>query len=91
MANPSAKRAALLRQDEHYVRGLHKAAIAYFGEERVKYNLTTLWDVRCMWGIKGILPFGAMESKSLGDVLYVAREVCGFTQEPRPTKTKKGS
>ncbi len=77
----SKKRKELLREDIDIVKILHIKAIERFGAERVKKDLTALWDMRCIWGMQGLLPFGATEFKNLGEMLYIATELCGYEEE----------
>ncbi len=57
---------------------LYRGAINRWGEEKVKKDLTRLWDLRCIWGIQNIMPFGSTEFKNLSEMLYVARDLCGY-------------
>ena len=60
------------------------------GQEKVDADHTRLWDLRCIWGMKGVLPFGSTVSVNLGELLYVAETVCGYVQTPWIPKTKRG-
>lgn len=79
MAKISAKRARELIADKDVVMVLYRAACERFGKEKADRDLTTIWNMRCMWGMLGQLPFrGGMVSRNLGEVMHVAREVCGL-------------
>jgi len=80
MRPPSKKRQALLRNDAYIVHKLYAGAVARFGQEAVSKDLTRLWDLRCIWGMHRILLFGSTEFKNLGEMLWVAEEVCGYSQ-----------
>lgn len=72
-----------LRKDEETVRGLYAGAVQRFGQEAVDKDLTRLWDLRCIWGMHRILPFGSTNFSSLGEMLWIAEEVCGYSKERR--------
>lgn len=78
MAQFSKHRQQTLTADAETVRRLYIAACARWGQQTVDADLRRLWDLRCMWGIQSSLPFGCMESRTLGELLYVARAVCGY-------------
>jgi hypothetical protein len=89
MSTPSLKRQRLLVEDAPTVRLLYNAACDRFGKDKVDADHTRLWDLRCMWGISGRIPFGAMVSTSLSELLWVAEQVCGYVQTPRTPKAKR--
>lgn len=74
----SKKRQAELRQDETIVRDLHTKAIERFGADAVAKDLTRLWDLRCIMGMARTLPFGSTRFTNLGELLWIAKEVCRF-------------
>lgn len=81
MAKIAQYRRQLLRADARVVRQLYDNACARFGTAEVARDLRFLWTMRCMMGVDGRLPFdGGMVSRTLGEVMYVAREVCGLGQ-----------
>ena len=90
MRQISQKRQAELVDDAFIVRKLYAHACEQWGQEKVDADHTRLWDLRCIWGMKGILPFGSTVSKNLGEVLYVAETVCGYVQTPWEPKAKRG-
>ena len=57
---------------------LYQGAVDRWGEEKVKKDLTRLWDLRCVWGMQNMMPFRSTEFKDLSEMLYVARELCGY-------------
>jgi hypothetical protein len=78
----SLKRQAQLRADEPVVRRLYAEACQRFGQEEVDKDLTRIWDLRCILGMQGRLPFsGGTIFKDLGEMLWLAREVCGLGQK----------
>lgn len=85
----SKKRQEALRNDAAVVRLLHKKAIERWGEDAVSRDLTRLWDLRCIWGMSKQLPFGTTEFKNLAEMLWIAKEVCGFVQAT-PRKAQAG-
>ena len=79
MATLSQRRKTALAADATIVRGLYAEACARWGKNATDQDLTRLWDLRCMKGMQDIIPFrGGMETHTLGELLYVAREVCGL-------------
>ena len=78
MATLSKKRQQALTADAETIRKLYAEACARWGDERVIKDLSLLWTLRCMHGMQGVLPFEATQSKTLSEVLWVAREVCGL-------------
>jgi len=60
------------------VDALYYGAVERWGEEKVQKDLTRLWDLRCMWGMQNQMPFGSTVFKNLSEMLYVARELCGY-------------
>ena len=68
----------LLKADIDVVKMLYKKACEQHGEAEVKKDLTRLWDLRCTWGMHNILPFGTTGFKDLEEMLYIAKELCGF-------------
>ncbi len=74
----SQKRQLALVVCKSDVESLYQGAVNRWGEEKVKKDLTRLWDLRCMWGMQNIMPFGSTEFKNLSEMLYVARELCGY-------------
>lgn len=84
MANISMKRQKELRKDENTVRKLYENACNRWGKEEVNKDLTRLWDLRCIWGMQRMLPFTSTNFKDLGEMLWIAREVCKFGKEVVP-------
>jgi hypothetical protein len=78
MKVPSKKRQAELRGDDWIVEKLYKGACARFGKEVVDKDLTRIWDLRCIWGMHQTLPFDSTTFRSLGELLWIATEVCGL-------------
>ena len=78
MGDPSKKRQAELRNDVHIVATLYEHACDKWGREAVDRDLTRLWDLRCMWGMHKILPFGSTCFRNLGELLWIAKTVCGL-------------
>ena len=78
MATLSKRRKTALAADAETVHRLYQGACERFGAEAVGKSLSLVWTLRCMWGVQGVLPFGAMVGKNLGELLYVARDVCGY-------------
>jgi len=76
MSTPSKKRQVELEKDEHDVFRLYENACIQWGKEKVDKDHTRIWDLRCMYGMRNIIPFGSMVSKSLSDVLWVAENIC---------------
>ena len=75
----SQKRRRELAADQAIVEQMYAAACQAFGAEKVAKDLTRLWDLRCMWGMSNRLPFGGgTVARNLGELLWVAREVCGL-------------
>jgi aminoglycoside/choline kinase family phosphotransferase len=74
----SQKRKTALMVSRADVESLYQGAVNHWGEEKVKKDLTRLWDLRCIWGMKNVMPFGSTEFKNLSEMLYVARELCGY-------------
>ena len=74
----SRTRKDLLKADIDIVKVLYKKACEQSGEDEVKKDLTRLWDLRCTWGVHRILPFGSTEFKNVEEMLYIAKELCGF-------------
>jgi len=60
------------------VQRIYEAACEQWGKAKVDADHTRIWDLRCIWGMKRILPFGALMSQNLSEVLWVAEEVCGI-------------
>ena len=89
MGKLSKKRQETLKQDINIVRILYEAACKQFGAEKVHKDLTTLWDVRCMWGMKRILPFGHTEVTSLGELLFIAKELLGYKEVKYISKARQ--
>ncbi len=86
MANISLKRQRAIIADASAIQKLYDAACQQLGQAKVDADHTRIWDLRCIWGVKGILPFGALVSTNLSEVLWVAESVCGLAQTPRPAK-----
>lgn len=57
---------------------LYNGAIDRWGKEAVDKDLTRLWDLRCIWGMHRILPFGNTAFTSLDELLWVAESLCGL-------------
>ena len=81
MAQISKKRQAEISQDQHTIQRLYDHACQQWGVDKVQTDLTRIWDLRCIWGMKRVLPFGSMSCRNLGEVLWVARNVCGLGEE----------
>ena len=80
MPRLSHKRQAALTADAETVRTLYEGACARFGADAVATSLSLIWTYRCICGVQGSLPFRATVSTNAGELLYVAREVCGLPQ-----------
>jgi len=78
MAKISKKRQIVLREDEFQVRNLYAHACQRWPKDVVDKDLTRLWDLRCIWGVQRVLPFGNTNFTNLGEMLWVAKEVCEF-------------
>lgn len=89
MAQISKRRQAEIAIDAIAVKRIYDAACEQWGQEKVDAEHTRIWDLRCIWGVKNILPFGALACKNLSEVLWVAENVCGLVQTPRQPKAKK--
>jgi hypothetical protein len=76
MAKISQKRQREISADAHHVRLLYDAACREWGMDKVDADHTRIWDLRCIWGMKRKLPFGALVSTNLSEVLWVAENVC---------------
>lgn len=85
----SKKKQALLRTDELTVRNLYTLAVARFGQEAVDKDLTRLWDMRCILGMSRALPFGSTEFQNLGELLWIAKEVCGYADSRGANRVAK--
>ena len=81
MRPPSKKRQAELRLDADCVAKLYEGACQRWGKDEVDKDLTRLWDLRCIQGMMKQLPFGSTRFHTLGEMLWVAEEVCGFGKE----------
>jgi hypothetical protein len=90
MKPPSLKRQRELAADATTIRTLYAKACAQWGQEKVDADLTRLWDLRCAYGVQGLLPFGTgLVSQNLGEVLWVATAVCGYVQTPWTPKNAR--
>jgi len=79
MKPPSKKRQLVLAADKPVVEKLYTAACDRFGKEAVDKDTTRLWDLRCIWGMQGVLPFDSgTEFKSLGEMLWIADVLVGL-------------
>lgn len=78
MATLSQRRITALQVDTLQVTRLYHQACARFGPAQVQRDLSLVWTWRCMQGVEGVLPFDALESRTLRELLYVARDLCGF-------------
>lgn len=74
----SKKRKVELARDYDVVMSLYQHACDEFGKAATDKDLTRVWDLRCMWGMKRILPFGSTTFTSLGELWYVMTDVCGL-------------
>ncbi len=75
----SKKRKEELKADVSVVQRLYKAAVEQFGKDKVEKDLSRLWDLRCIWGMQNKIPFkGGTVHKNIGELFYVARELCGY-------------
>lgn len=81
MRPPSKKRQEELRKDQDVVYQLYQGAIVRFGKAVVDKNLTHLWDLRCIWGMLQILPFDSTRFHTLGEMLWIAEEICGLRRK----------
>lgn len=82
MARISQKRQREISVDRDAIQRLYEAACSQWGQAAVDADHTRIWDLRCIWGMKRILPFGALFSDNLSEVLWVAEEVCGIGRPP---------
>ena len=78
MRAPSKKKQADLRLDADVVARLYEQACSRWGKEEVDRDLTRLWDMRCILGMHRALPFGATRFTCLGELLWIAEDVCGL-------------
>ena len=85
MAKLSHKRQAALAADAETVHKLWDGACKRFGTDAVTKSLSLIWTYRCMCGVQNSLPFDATVSTNAGELLYVAREICGLP--PRHQET----
>ena len=75
----SQRRQRALQADRAIVEQLYVGACERFGAEAVATDVSLLWTWRCMQGVQGAVPFkDGCEAKTLKELLYVAREVCGL-------------
>lgn len=88
MMQISKRRQLEITADAVAIRRIYDAACTQWGQDKVDADHTRIWDLRCIWGIKNILPFGALACKNLGEVLWVAENVCKLAQTPRQPKSK---
>lgn len=88
MKPPSKKRQAELVADIPKVQEIVDAAYALWGRDAVSRDPTRIWDLRVMWALKGLLPFGALRAANLGEVLWIAETHCGVDRIPWEPKTK---
>ena len=84
MSTLSQRRKTALAADAALVRALYAAACTRFGDDAVQRDITLLWTMRAMQAMDGTLPFEETASRTLKEVLYVAREVCGLGTPPPP-------
>ena len=80
MATISKKRQRELTADGPQVNQIYEAACQQWGTEAVAADPTRIWDLRCIWGMKNVIPFGSLVSGNLAEVLWVAENVCGVIQ-----------
>jgi len=78
MAKISLRRQRLLEADTHAVQTLIDAAYQQWGKEAVEKDHTRIWDLRCIWGMKRILPFNALVAQNISEILWVAESLCGL-------------
>ena len=81
MRPPSKRRQVELALDEDIVHRLYIHACEQFGKAVVDKNLTHLWDLRCMWGMLQILSFDSTRFHTLGEMLWIAEEICGLRRK----------
>jgi len=74
----SKKRQEIIARDELTVRRIYDAACKRWSKDAVHRDLTRLWDLRCIWGMENILPFRSLNCQNLGELLWVAENVCGY-------------
>jgi len=78
MSEPSKrKQKELLERDSLVATKLYQA-VRWPKDElsgRKPRDLTRVWDLRCIWGMKGILPFNTTCFKNLGELLWLTREL----------------
>lgn len=86
----SQKRQRAITEDATAIRSFYQAACQQWGQVAVDADHTRIWDLRCIWGMKHILPFGALVCTNLSEVLWVAEQVCGLVQTPRSPKASHG-
>ncbi len=82
----SQKRQKVITSDAATIRRIYDAACQQWGQDKVDADHTCIWDLRCIWGMHRVLPFGAIECHNLGEVLWVVENVCGLVQTPRKVK-----
>ena len=81
MAKLSQQRMVALQVDTAQVTALYHRACVRFGAAQVQADLRLIWTWRCIQGMHGVVPFHALESRNLRELLYVARELCGLGRE----------
>jgi hypothetical protein len=74
----SQKRQRAIAADAPAIQRLYTAACQQWGQAAVDADHTRIWDLRCVWGMQRILPFGSLVSTNLGEVLWVAEHVLGL-------------
>jgi len=90
MKPPSLKRQKELVADIRTINFIYSHACEVWGKEKVDQDLTRIWDMRCIMGMHNQIPFcGGLVSKNMGEVLWVAEELCYIRQTPRPVKGKR--
>lgn len=87
MSKLSITRQRALVTDASIVQQLYDEACSRFGTAAVMQDLSLVWIFRCMQGVTGRLPFSATVSQTLGEWLYVLREIC---QVGKSTDKQKG-
>lgn len=86
----TAQRKRSLRLDEEAVRWLYRLSCEKWGAAHVDRDLTLLWAMRCELGQARRLPFGATMFASMSELLWVAREVCGYGRKLAQEDGKDG-
>ena len=64
----SKKRKKELEADIPVIKKLYDEAVERWGSDKVGKDLSRLWDLRCMWGMSNIMPFGSTVHKNISEL-----------------------